>query len=324
METHVLNNADIHIQKDQAIEIKGDAVYQIENGSLTETARKIVYKVGSSTLTLKGSGAFLNAAKINLNCGGGAAEAKTEGLGAVGSGAAGNAGNNNLSGANMGNMDTSTQSDEARTNDTHDTEKTVEKLFPTLSLDLTKNTPPKNFSFVTPYGILSLTLTLNGTIDFKKLGNTSNLVIDGKSYRIEGKNILGNFFSYLQLEKFTPKEVVIGSTINGEFSSTTVELITPTHTRFIASSTPIQKTYEGWEMSGNLGYTLDVYQENNPTGALPYPEKIWQWIENNFNHISLPEKAGIIALGVGAVILTLPEDLIVALITGGSAALLSV
>src|SRR3989339_935335 len=87
LETHVLNNADIHIQKDQAIEIKGDAVYQIENGSLTETARKIVYKVGSSTLTLKGSGAFLNAAKINLNCGNGAAEAKTEGLGAVGSGA---------------------------------------------------------------------------------------------------------------------------------------------------------------------------------------------------------------------------------------------
>ena len=199
-ETHVLNNADIHIQKDQAIEVKGDAVYQIENGSLTETARKIVYKVGSSTLTLKGSGAFLNAAKINLNCGGGAAEAKTEGLGAVGSGAAGNAGNNNLSGANMGNMDTSTQSDEARTNDTHDTEKTVEKLFPTLSLDLTKNTPPKNFSFVTPYGILSLTLTLNGTIDFKKLGNTSNLVIDGKSYRIEGKNILGNFFNSSEKE----------------------------------------------------------------------------------------------------------------------------
>jgi len=290
LETHVLNNTDIHIQKDQAIEIKGDAVYQVQTGSFTEKAKKIIYKVGGSTLTLKGSGAFLNAAKINLNCGGSAAEAKTKGLGAVGSGAAGSvnsAGNVVESAAGKNSSSSDAQGD------ANNVEKTVEKALPSAEVrvvDLEANLPPALFVWGFAAYTLSATTTMAANLKAENKESINPVVFDENGFKVEAKNEVIKIFQEFVIKD--PTSILKQSpTITfynqyGEYTfNLTPVVISPNVKTFTGTLNKDASISDGdWNISGNTEFSLTITLTKNQNGKSWVNSLIYD-LEYNFDQV---------------------------------------
>jgi len=272
LETHVLNNTDIHIQKDQAIEIKGDAVYQVQTGSFTEKAKKIIYKVGGSTLTLKGSGAFLNAAKINLNCGGSAAEAKTEGLGAVGSGAAGNV---NSAGNVVGSAAGKNSSSSDAQGDANNAEKTVEKALPSAEVrvvDLNMSLPPVAFLRGISTYVVTITNSITSDLKLQNKNRIDPVTFSKNGFSIEAKNETFKFFSDLKIRN--PSSILSMSsniTLYNAYGNYTFALtaapINPNEVQYIGTLNKNISIADGaWDITGNTEMNVIVHLSKNNSG----------------------------------------------------------
>jgi hypothetical protein len=123
-----------------------------------------------------------------------------------------------------------------------------------------------------------VTLALNGTITMKKNGKTNPLTFDLNGYKISGRQSLSDFCNCFAVVSYDSQHVGIGSSVTGEFWSTTVELESSNKCIFSANPQSLNKQYEEWIIGGELGFQLTIEAYKNPfiPTVVPLPESVIQ------------------------------------------------
>lgn len=126
------------------------------------------------------------------------------------------------------------------------------------------------------------TANLSGEIMAQKSGTYSPINFSLDDYKLTARDTVGQFFSDLSISPKDHEVFMLGSQNVGEYLSDSVEMARP-FIIFKASPKPIDKTYQHWKITGDLGFTL-ILTENEaaPISQAALNTNMWslkQWHE---------------------------------------------
>jgi hypothetical protein len=161
------------------------------------------------------------------------------------------------------------------------------KPFPTVHIDLA-NVPLATHVVSYKDSIVTLKTKLSGSLDLQKIGTIPSGEISTDGYKMEARNKLGSFFAKMQINKFSEHSLQIGSKINGEYTSSSVTLITPQHFQFTSDLQTMKKKYNGWNINGQMSFVIDtIISPNHPGSALVWNNKVCKDVEVMFASLDI-------------------------------------
>lgn len=147
-------------------------------------------------------------------------------------------------------------------------------LYPELEFDLSQ-LPLMKYSEFSLSTYKTITLALNGNINMKKDGEMNPLIFDLKEYKVTARQSLSSFCNFFSIISAN-KNYGIGSNVTGEYWSTRVELQNSNKLVCSTNPQPLKKQYNDWLISGELGFTLTIENDQNHLFPmiLPLPESL--------------------------------------------------
>jgi len=153
------------------------------------------------------------------------------------------------------------------------TEPPVDKLFPKVTYDLDLLPPIPLPPIFGPNATILNKLKLKGTVSLQREGSINPASFSKEGYEIEAANEFGQFTGSFSVSKeYGGGFPSISSGITGPYNSTSMKFTPPNTFTYSYSPKAIEKSVNGWKISGNVG--MEIESNVIPRPNLPKLEPV--------------------------------------------------